>query len=988
MNHSDNREKDVAALRRSAEKAVQEGKMHSLEHGDPLISEEMRMTFHGLTAHQIELEMQNEKLRRTQAELDDSRARYFDLYDQAPVGYCTLSEKGLILEGNLTATALLGLNRNMLVNQPFSRFILKEDLDVYYLYRKHLFEPGEPQEIELRLVKLDGTLFWVHLAATAAQAEDDAPVCRIIFSDITKRKGVERELIFRESIIKSSSCAIATCDLEGKMTYGNPSFLKLWEFNRREDFLGKPFHNFWILNGHDKEVMRALQSEGTWEGELKGVKKDGSLFDVQVSAATVFDNTGSPVALTSTSIDITERKRREIYHGMGQEILRILNEPGDLLGAIERVIVVLKTVTGVDAIGLRLQEGEDFPYFSQDGFSQDFLLSENTLIKRGKDGGVCRDKDDNICLECTCGLVISGKIDPSNPLFTKGGSFWTNDSFPFLELPSDQDPRLHPRNICIHQGYASVALIPVRTRERIVGLIQLNDKRKDLFTLETIEVLEGIAVHIGSTLMRKHAEEALRESEERFKALHNASFGGIAIHDQGVILECNQGLSVMTGFDYGELIGMDGLLLIAVQSREAVMNHIRSGYEQPYEAFGLRKNGEEYPLCLEARNIPYKGKMVYVVEFRDITERKRAEEALKESEFRARAMLHAIPDMMFRLNSHGVFLSYKAEISDLYAQEVSTIIGKYTRDILPPEFVELTDEKIHVALETDSLQTFEYQLPVPGRGMRDYECRMIRSAADEVTAIVRDITERKRHEQQLAAALSEKEVLLREVHHRVKNNLAAIISLMDMQRRNLEDPNGQIILAELSSRISSMSLIHEKLYRADSLATIDFHDYIQALISHLRTTFGSPDIICQVDAPGVTIPLDLASPCGLIVNELVTNALKYAFPNGKPRPGNTDCRILICLHRDNDTYTLTVADNGIGWPAGFDWKENKNLGMTLVRMLGQHQLGGRYVVDQENGTSITLTFTDRKKEVPPESVTPSAGSSLLGLSGAIVSPGG
>ncbi len=125
---------------------------------------------------------------------------------------------------------------------------------------------------------------------------------------------------------------------------------------------------------------------------------------------------------------------------------------------------------------------------------------------------------------------------------------------------------------------------------------------------------------------RKRAERDLVESEIRFKALHNASFGGIAIHDQGVILECNQGLTEITGFGYDELIGMDGLLLIAEKTRETVMNHIRSGYEKPYEAFGVRRNGEEYPLRLEARNIPYKGKMVRVVEFRDITEQKQAEE--------------------------------------------------------------------------------------------------------------------------------------------------------------------------------------------------------------------------------------------------------------------------------------------------------------------------------------------------------------------------
>ena len=120
------------------------------------------------------------------------------------------------------------------------------------------------------------------------------------------------------------------------------------------------------------------------------------------------------------------------------------------------------------------------------------------------------------------------------------------------------------------------------------------------------------------------------ESEVRFKALHNASFGGIAIHDKGIILECNQGLSEITGYSVTELIGMEGLLLIAEKSRSTVMNNILSGFEKPYEAVGLRKNGEEFPIRIEARNIPYKGKTVRTVEFRDITEQKLAEEEHKK----------------------------------------------------------------------------------------------------------------------------------------------------------------------------------------------------------------------------------------------------------------------------------------------------------------------------------------------------------------------
>ena len=130
---------------------------------------EGRQALHELQVHQIELEMQNEELRRTQAELEASRARYFDLYDLAPVGYFTLSEEGLILEANLTAATLLGVARGALVKQPITRFILPEDQDIYYRHRKLLFETGSPQACELRLMKKDAAPFWVHIDSILAQ---------------------------------------------------------------------------------------------------------------------------------------------------------------------------------------------------------------------------------------------------------------------------------------------------------------------------------------------------------------------------------------------------------------------------------------------------------------------------------------------------------------------------------------------------------------------------------------------------------------------------------------------------------------------------------------------------------------------------------------------------------------------------------------------------------------------------------------------------
>ncbi|MFH0726745.1 MAG: MASE3 domain-containing protein [Pseudomonadota bacterium] len=239
-----------------------------------------------------------------------------------------------------------------------------------------------------------------------------------------------------------------------------------------------------------------------------------------------------------------------------------------------------------------------------------------------------------------------------------------------------------------------------------------------------------------------------------------------------------------------------------------------------------------------------------------------------------------------------------------------------------------------------------------GLALHDGHGQVLRMAGSET-----DITTRKQSDEALRTSLEEKEVLLKEVHHRVKNNLAAIMGLLELEGQTIDDELAKTALVELNDRIRSMALVHEQLYRSENFSRIDFQDYLEALIVHLRLSYEhSGDIHVNVAATGVVMGLDNAVPCGLLITELVTNAFKYAFP--EDRAGRGNCEIDVSAEWDGASYKLTVADNGVGLPE-MDWTNTKTLGLELVRMLGQHQLQGRIELDRTGGTTFRLRFSPK-----------------------------
>lgn len=443
---------------------------------------------------------------------------------------------------------------------------------------------------EKRYVRKDGTEVWVNVNMTALRNADGTLVRTMAtIEDITGRKAAEETANRLAAIVTSSDDAIIGMDLDGAVTSWNHGAGKMFGYTAAE-MVGKSIQRLRPASRHqEKAEILANIKAGTGIEHLETERrcKDGRLLNVSITFSPIKDADGTVIGVSKVARDITARKQAEVCRRIGAEILHGLLQSDDLQSSVRHIVSSLKQGTGFEAVGIRLEDGEDFPYAFQEGFSEDFLRTENSLAARAPGGGLCRDKNGKVCLECTCGLVIAGKTDPANPLFTHGGSCWTNDSLSPPGIPAEKDARLHPRNQCIHHGYASVALIPIRTQGRIIGLIQLNDRRKGCFTLETIEILEGIASYIGEALMRRKFEQERNEALLRAEASAAAKseFLGVMSHELRTPLNGVLGFSELlfdTPLDdeqksYAQTIRRSGEHLLAIVNDVLDFSSIENG---------------------------------------------------------------------------------------------------------------------------------------------------------------------------------------------------------------------------------------------------------------------------------------------------------------------------------------------------------------------------------------------------------------------------
>jgi len=304
---------DANDLRRRADDAINRSTNRRASDKEPLTA--IQLLAHELKVYQMELEMQNDELRRAHLELEASRAKYFDLYDMAPIGYMTINAQGLILEANLAAATMLGVSRAFFVNRYLSYFVPHEDQTTYYYFRKLLVETGTSQPCDLRLTSKDGSVVWVSLEAVSSHDVKGTSVNRVVLSDITWRKQAAEENMLNDKImrrlavaVRDSHDAITVQDLEGRIIAWNPGAVRMYGWSETEALALNVRERIpgWLREDSLASVWQLSQSEVLQPLRTQRITKDGTILEVSIISTALIDAEGQMYAIATTERAVNE----------------------------------------------------------------------------------------------------------------------------------------------------------------------------------------------------------------------------------------------------------------------------------------------------------------------------------------------------------------------------------------------------------------------------------------------------------------------------------------------------------------------------------------------------------------------------------------------------------------------------------------------------------------------------------------------------------
>ncbi|MBD2079254.1 PAS domain S-box protein [Leptolyngbya sp. FACHB-17] len=536
----------------------------------------------------------------------------------------------------------------------------------------------------------------------------------------------------------------------------------------------------------------------------------------------------------------------------------------------------------------------------------------------------------------------------------------------------------------------AIAMVAVQHSTHEIGILALNAPYAKPWTSSEVEVLQELGDYLSIVLQKVQAQEDRQAAEERLKLFESVVVNGndaVIITDADLetpkITYVNAAFEQMTGYSAEEVIGETATILTQGERKgekinDALIKRIKTalshGRSIRFELMNYRVDGSEYWADLNVVPIAnLQGKVTHFVAVqRDITDRKYSEKALIATQARLKYLLSSSPAVIYTCqpDRHRACTFVSENITQQLGYEVWQYLKdpQFWIDHIHPEDRSFVLEHLRNLPQAGEI-TCEYRfLHHDGsyRWLRD-SMKWLSDQSIEVIGSVVDISERKWAENKIRASLQEKEVMLKEIHHRVKNNLQVVSSLLKLQAGHIQDQQIIEVFKESQNRVSAMALIHEKLYQSEDLAKTHFSEYIHGLTNALFRSYSANarSIQLHLDVEDVRLSIDTAIPCGLIINELISNSLKYAFPFGEAGT------ISVQLHaeenfyndlREFTRYQLVVRDNGRGFPPNLDFRQTKSLGLQLVCMLIR-QLRGEINLNLESGVQFTISFTEQKLKV-------------------------